>query len=157
MKKLLLSFKYAFGGIFFCIKTCRNFRIHMVAASYALFFIRFCSNDIFIYSLVLAICALVLSLEAVNCALEQLCNAYTSKYNKFIKYAKDAAAGAVLIAALAAAAVGIMLFFQKSVLSEIYAYFSASLLRTALLILSVIVSILFIFFKDIFKNGKKRN
>lgn len=104
-----------------------------------------------------AIIALVLCSEGINCALEQTCDAVTLNDNSFIKHAKDAAAGAVLICAFSAAVIGLRLYFRISVLSEICRYFLSSPLRLILLLLSAIMSVLFIFYKDIFKNGTKTN
>ena len=157
MKKLALSFKYAFCGIGFCIKSCRNFRIHMVAAAYVWYFSRFYGNDTVIDSLLLIIFALVLAAEAINCALEQVCNTITTEKNTYIKHAKDAAAGAVLITALFAAAVWFMFYFRIQAISEIYMYIVSSPLRLILFTLSVVISVLFIFYEDILKNGKERN
>lgn len=157
MKKLILSFGHALCGIVFCVKTCRNFRIHLTAAAYMLYFSRFydygAAEDCILFVLI----ALVLCAEGMNCALEQTCNAVTLNDNSFIKHAKDAAAGAVLICAFSAAAIGLRLYFQIPVLFEIYQYFVSSPLRLILLLLSAAVSVLFIFYKDIFKNGTKTN
>ena len=59
--------------------------------------------------LVLAI-ALVLAAEALNPAVEQTCNALGGGFNQAVGHAKDAAAGAVLICAGAAAVVGAIIF-----------------------------------------------
>ena len=54
--------------------------------------------------------ALVLAAEALNTAVEQACNAITREHNPAIKAAKDVAAGAVLIAAIASALIGASIF-----------------------------------------------
>lgn len=54
--------------------------------------------------------ALVIGAEALNTAVEQACNAVTIWRNPAIKAAKDAAAGAVLVSALAAALIGGTIF-----------------------------------------------
>jgi diacylglycerol kinase (ATP) len=60
-------------------------------------------------ALVLLSIGLVLALEAVNGALEYLADRVHPDWAKEIGHAKDAAAGAVLIASLAAAAVGLLM------------------------------------------------
>jgi diacylglycerol kinase (ATP) len=60
-------------------------------------------------ALVLAMMA-VLSAEALNTAMEFLANAVTREVHPEIKKAKDVAAGGVLIAAVAAAIVGMLIF-----------------------------------------------
>ncbi|CAA9588628.1 MAG: Diacylglycerol kinase [uncultured Truepera sp.] len=58
---------------------------------------------------ILSLCALVLSLELMNCALEAAVNLASPELHPVAKYAKDAAAGAVLVAALISVVVGVWL------------------------------------------------
>jgi diacylglycerol kinase len=60
--------------------------------------------------IVLLTLAAVWSLEAVNTALEAVCDAVSPEDNPEIGRAKDAAAGAVLVAAIAAVLVGLLIF-----------------------------------------------
>jgi diacylglycerol kinase (ATP) len=55
------------------------------------------------------LCALVLSLEMMNCALEAAVDLASPELHPLAKYAKDAAAGAVLVAALTSVVVGVWL------------------------------------------------
>ena len=57
--------------------------------------------------------ALVFSLELINTAIENTVDLVTTKKNKKAKLAKDAAAGAVLIAAIFASIIGIIIFLPK--------------------------------------------
>jgi diacylglycerol kinase (ATP) len=54
--------------------------------------------------------ALVWVAEIVNTAFEHLCDVVQPDFHVSVKAAKDVAAGAVLIAALAAAAIGVLVF-----------------------------------------------
>ncbi len=54
----------------------------------------------------------MLALEAVNTAIERLADAVSEDYHPLIGAAKDLAAGAVLIMAIAAVFVGFALFFH---------------------------------------------
>lgn len=154
-KKLLSGFKYAFKGVLFCIKSCRNFRIHTVAVLVVLYFSRFYQLTKSDYAMLLVLFGMVLALEAVNSAIEQCCNAISADYSESIKFAKDAAAGAVLISAVAAVSVAAVTFWDVSVFKKIADYFAASFIRCLFLALSVIISLLYIFSGDIFKNGKQ--
>ncbi len=58
---------------------------------------------------------LVLTSEAFNYALEKLCDKVHSEYNEQIKAIKDISAGAVLIAAIISAVVGLIIFLPKLV------------------------------------------
>lgn len=53
------------------------------------------------------VCALVLALELVNSALESTLDLVSPEFHPLVKRAKDAAAGAVLVAALFAVLVGL--------------------------------------------------
>lgn len=61
-------------------------------------------------------CGLVLGAEAVNTAIEYLANYCTTEKNEQIRKVKDIAAGAVLICAIAALAVGLIIFIPKFIL-----------------------------------------
>ena len=148
------SFLYAFKGIFFCIKTCRNFRFHTVAAVFVLYFSGFYeferSDSIFLYMVI----GIVLSLECINTAIEQVCNKVTTEHSDYIMHAKDAAAGAVLCSAIFAVAVAFKLFYNPARIFEIIGYFSNPI-KLLLLAVCVTISIIYIFYEDIFKNEKK--
>ena len=107
---LYRSFGYAFEGIFAVIKKERNMKIHccMMALVIAagLFFQ--------ISALVWCVCfGLIMSLELVNTAVEAVVDLVTEKRHPLAKLAKDAAAGAVLIASIMAAAAGLIIFIPK--------------------------------------------
>ncbi len=57
--------------------------------------------------------ALVLCLEMVNSAIEQLCNVVQEDHHPVIKIVKDIAAGAVLFASIITAIVGIVVFYSR--------------------------------------------
>ena len=56
---------------------------------------------------------LIMSLELVNTAVESVVDLVTEKRHPLAKLAKDAAAGAVLIASIMAAAAGLIIFIPK--------------------------------------------
>ena len=56
---------------------------------------------------------MILALELVNTAVEAVVDLVTEEKKPLAKVAKDTAAGAVLIAAIMAAAVGCMIFVPK--------------------------------------------
>ena len=60
--------------------------------------------------LIMAI-AMVITAETMNTALEFLADAVTKEHHPLIGHAKDIAAGAVLVAAIGAAAIGILTFW----------------------------------------------
>lgn len=111
--KLTFSFKYAFEGIITTIKEERNMFIHFLIAIIVVItgiYVRLSLNEWFICLLLFA---LVFSLELINTAIENTVDLVTTKKNKKAKIAKDAAAGAVLIAAIFASIIGIIIFLPK--------------------------------------------
>src|SRR5256885_2214901 len=107
---LLDSFNYAFEGIIHVLRTQRNLRIHFLAA--VLVFggaIALGVTRSQLIALVLAI-AFVLVAEMLNTAIEGVIDVSTTSFDPNAKLAKDIAAGAVLIASIAAVAVGYLVF-----------------------------------------------
>lgn len=106
----LQSFAHAFDGLGFAIRNEANMRVHLGMAVFAIAAGSWIGIDGADWRwLVLAI-ALVLVAESLNTATEQAANAITQSFHPAIKAAKDVAAGAVLLAAAAAAAIGISVF-----------------------------------------------
>ncbi|MFM1814648.1 MAG: hypothetical protein RLZ98_1343 [Pseudomonadota bacterium] len=104
----LRSFRFALGGLAWLVKLEPNARIHL-AASIA---VVAAGLSLGVTSadwrwLVLAI-ALVWITEAINTSLERISDVVSPEFDPRIGLAKDVAAGAVLIAALAAAAIGLL-------------------------------------------------
>jgi diacylglycerol kinase len=99
VKARILSFKYAFTGLFTMLKTEHNAWIHCLAALVAVvggFILKINTIE---WLFVLGAIFLVFALEMINTAIEQLCEAVTKEENPHIKKAKDIAAGAVLVGA----------------------------------------------------------
>ncbi len=99
---LFRSFQYAGAGVRYAFVTQRNFRIHVAIATLALGLsaaLRIGTTQTAIIGLT---CALVMVLELINTALESLVDlTVRNTYHDLAKIAKDCAAGAVLIAAIA--------------------------------------------------------
>lgn len=118
-KKLLRSFGYAFRGIGWAIRTQRNLRIHLVATVYVLLFAWMMKLSVVHLCLELLCCMLVISLELVNSALERICDGITREQRPWVRDAKDAAAGAVLIAAIGSVVLALIIFFHGGYLSQL--------------------------------------
>ncbi|HUZ16670.1 MAG TPA: diacylglycerol kinase [Gaiellaceae bacterium] len=107
---LVDSFNYAFEGIIHVLRTQRNLRLHFLAA--ILVFaaaIALGVTRLQLIALVLAI-AFVLVAEMLNTAIEGVIDVSTTSFDPNAKLAKDIAAGAVLIASIAALGVGYLVF-----------------------------------------------
>ncbi len=100
---LLISFKYAWAGLRYAFVTQRNFRIHTLIGVLAIslgVFLHLKSIEISVIGITIG---LVLALELLNTAIESVVDLTVKQsYHELAKIAKDCAAGAVLISALAA-------------------------------------------------------
>lgn len=107
----VLSFRYALLGLRHALLTQHNFRIHVVA-TFAVIGLgllwRISSND---WRWLVVAIAIVLAAELVNTAFEHLCDVVQPELHASVKAAKDVAAGAVLVAAVASAVIGAMVFW----------------------------------------------
>lgn len=112
-RKRLLSFKYAFRGIWSLISSEHNAWIHCFAAVCVIFTGLLVGLSRGEWFTVIGLIGLVLSAEAVNSAIEALADVVSPNYHEGIKRAKDLAAGAVLILAICAAIIGLMIFVPK--------------------------------------------
>ncbi len=106
------AFACAWRGIIDTVKTQRNMRIHLVIAVVAVI-LGFVLNITTAEWCIIVICiALVFALEIINTALESVVDVSCDHYHELAKRAKDCAAGAVLVAAIASVIVGAIIFIS---------------------------------------------
>ncbi|MCR5150606.1 MAG: diacylglycerol kinase family protein [Clostridiales bacterium] len=147
MKSFLKGFVYAGAGILRVLQE-RNMRVHICIAGYMFYFL--CLKDFFALTktqaaLLCVMCAVVLSLECVNTAVESVVDLVTTQKHPMAKKAKDAAAGAVLTAAVFSVAVGIILLWQPQAFKAMYCYYTAHPVRLTILLLSIAASFCAVF------------
>ena len=106
------SFNHAFAGIMYAARTQPNMRAHLLISLLVILaaLILRLGRD-YVVDLVIII-AVVLALEGLNTAVESIVDLLTVTHHPLAKTAKDAAAGAVLIASIAAVVVGYLVFYQ---------------------------------------------
>lgn len=113
MKKRLRSFVYAFHGIKELTAHTPNARIHLSIAFLVIvlgFVFRVSASE----WIAIAICiGMVLGMEAINSALENISDFVCKETNIHIKKIKDLAAGGVLLVAMASFVVGCIIFIPK--------------------------------------------
>ena len=146
MKKQILSFWHAICGIGGAFRTEAHLRFHAVAALFVLIFAAIAGFTAERFAVLLVLIGLVIALELVNTAIEHTCNAVTRDYRPHIKLAKDLAAGAVLVAAVAAAAVACLFFLNSETLGAVFRFFSAYPLTLIPLAVLAAASALFVRF-----------
>ena len=112
-KPLLKTLSYGFNAILHTLKNERNMVIHflvmiLVIIAGIVFKITFVE-----WGVCFVLFALVLSLELMNTAIENVVDLVTEEKKAKAKVAKDAAAGAVLVAALFSIIIGISIFLPR--------------------------------------------
>ncbi|UTY38790.1 diacylglycerol kinase family protein [Allocoprobacillus halotolerans] len=107
------SLGYALSGIIQCIHKERNIKIHLVFMILVIicgFLFRLSVIEWFICILLFAF---VISLELINTAIEAVVDLCTQEIHPLAKIAKDTAAGAVLVSAIASVIIGLIIFIPK--------------------------------------------
>ena len=110
---LITSFTHAFNGIGTFFATDRNGRIHLAAAvwvSVAGFYFGLSVTE---WIAALFCFALVISMEMLNHALEDVCDTIHTTHHPLIKTAKDVSAAAVLWSSIISAIIGALIFIPK--------------------------------------------
>ncbi len=106
----ILSFKYAYEGIVAALKEEPKLIFHLLAGFVVLilsFILRISKED---WIIIIFLIGFVIAVELTNTAIEAVVDAFTDKEHPGAKLAKDISAGAVLIAALTSAIIGIIIF-----------------------------------------------
>jgi diacylglycerol kinase (ATP) len=107
------SFNFAFEGIIHVLRTQRNLRIHFAIAFAVLILALIVDvTKMELIALLISV-TFVLIAEMLNTAVEAAIDIATTSFDPMAKLAKDIAAGAVLIAAINAIAVGYIVFSGK--------------------------------------------
>lgn len=113
LEKRVESFKYALNGLKIVFIEEHNARIHLIVS-----LIVIACGFIFHISTVewIIICfaiGLVISMEIINSAIENLSDFVSPEYHKLIKKVKDISAAAVLVCTISSVVIGILVFLPK--------------------------------------------
>jgi len=109
----LQSFLFALSGLKYLFQTQTNAQFHAFAAlivSLLGFYVKISSSE---WCIVLGCFAWIISLEAINTAIESLCDTVHPDKHPGIKTTKDVAAGAVLFSAIIVSIIGAIIFLPK--------------------------------------------
>lgn len=105
----LESFRYAFAGIWYTLKTQRNAQIHLGIAMTIVILgltLKLTRTE---WAILMLTTGFVWATEMFNTVAEAAMNYATTDFNPQVKIVKDVAAGAVLIAAITAVIVGLLI------------------------------------------------
>lgn len=109
-KTLVVSFKYAFEGLFYALKYNQNLRIHFVVAILVIMASIFFHVNAFEMGILGVMILLVICTEMINTAIEEIVDFVITEHRKEAKIAKDVSAGMVLLTAMGSVIVGILIF-----------------------------------------------
>ena len=139
------SFKFAFKGALSCIKTERNFRIHLAVAFYVLLASIVTKLTETEWVLVLICIGAVLGAEIFNTAVEKLCDTLHPQWNAGIGLVKDMTAGAVLMFAISSAAIGGIIFFNSEKITRTVSFIQQHIVLSVLIVISLPVAVFLVF------------
>ena len=111
---VLKSFKYAFSGISYVLKTSRNFKIQLIFAVTSLmigFLLQISQSN---YVILIATIMSVLILEILNTSIESIVDLVVKQeFSSLAKISKDTSAGAVLLASINSVIIAVYIFVPK--------------------------------------------
>jgi diacylglycerol kinase (ATP) len=107
--KRIDSFRYAFQGWWYVIRTQRNAWIHAIASSLVVALAAWLRLSTLEWAILILVIALVWSAEFFNTAIEAVVDLASPAHHPLAKVGKDVGAAAVLIAAGAAVLIGLLI------------------------------------------------
>ena len=140
----LKSFGNAARGIAVAVRNERNFRVHICMMIYVIIFSVIGKVPVGDFRNFFLCFGAVFSAELINTAIEKLCDEVTEERKESIRNIKDISAGAVLVAAVFSAVLGLCVFLSPAVFFEVLATLLENPLVAAAILLSIPVSCLFI-------------
>ena len=109
-RSLIHSFKYAFEGVLFSVRHNRNLRIHIAVAVLVIAASVFFRVNAFEMGILGIMILLVICLEMINSAIEEMVDLIIQEHRRQAKIAKDVSAGMVLVASIGSVIIGILIF-----------------------------------------------
>lgn len=110
IRRLPASFRYAARGIWHVLRTEQNLQIHIFATVVAIGLAIYYQLPALEFAVILLVIGMVLTLELLNSVIEDFLDILHPRHHESVRRIKDALAGAVLLAALIAIAVGALIF-----------------------------------------------
>ena len=142
--RFLKSLKYAFRGIVYAVNNERNLRIHTAAMLYVFAFSFFFELSRTQYAVLFLTFGSVVTAEILNTVAEELADMVAGSYHPVVRIVKDLAAGAVLVCAFFAVAVGFCLFWQPEGFRRIWEFFLGAPWRLAALGAAIALTVIYI-------------
>ncbi len=113
IRKTLRSFRFAGQGIVDLFRYENNAKVHLLVAVGVIAVGFWLKLSVIEWSIILTQIGLVWAAEAINTAIEKLCDVVSPAHHPVIGKVKDMAAGAVLILGILAVVVGLLIIGNK--------------------------------------------
>lgn len=113
IEKHTTSFKNAFAGLVWAIKSELNYKTHLALSLIALFGGFFFHIAYFEFLIIITFIVLGLTVEMINTALEEATNAIDKNKREDIRIAKDVSAAAMLVFSIGAFIIACIIFIPK--------------------------------------------
>lgn len=110
LSRLFRSFKHALSGLRMLIKKEQNFKLHLLAAFFVLFFSFYFNIRAWQWAIIIMMIALIFILEMLNTVFERLVDLFKPRLHPYVGEIKDILSGMVLVAALSAVVLGLIIF-----------------------------------------------
>ena len=115
-KSLMNIIKYYLNGIKVYIQDGKSFIIYTFCALLEVIFGFIFKVNGLEWILIISMLGIILSVEVLNTAIENVCDAITKEYNPYIKAAKDCGSGATFIIFIVMCFLNIIIFVPKIML-----------------------------------------
>lgn len=112
-RKHTISFKNAYNGLVWSLKTQPNYRIHLSLSLISIILGFYLKISYFEFLLIVFLITVGLVIETINTSIEETTDAIDIKIREDIKIAKDVSAAAMLIYAIGATVIALMIFVPK--------------------------------------------
>ena len=112
-KRHTISFKNAFRGLIWALKTQPNYKIHLFLSSISIgtgFWLKISYME---FLIIVFLITVGLVIETINTSIEAASDAIDTKIREDIRITKDVSAAAMLIYAIGATIIALMIFVPK--------------------------------------------
>lgn len=113
IRRHTISFKHAFEGLVKALSTQPNYRIHFILSLLSILTGSYLHISYYEFLIIGVLITGGLTIETVNTAIEETCDAIDEAIRPDIKIAKDSAAAAMLIFAIGSATLAGFIFIPK--------------------------------------------
>ncbi len=107
-RNIVESFRFAFAGLWYALRTQRNTRIHLIIAAAAIALGVWLGLSLTQWAVLTLTIGFVLVSEMLNTVAETLVDMISPDYHPLAKIIKDVTAGAVLLTAIVSVIIGLL-------------------------------------------------